>query len=58
MDLKVGDKLKYKKCTCGDDLTIGNVYEVIATKNDMFIFLDDKGNKRVRSVKSGCFILV
>lgn len=55
MKVKVGDKLEYQKCTCGDDLTEGHVYEVLAVKGDMFIFLDDKGNKRVRSTKSNCF---
>lgn len=55
MKVKVGDKLEYQKCTCGDDLTEGNVYEVLAVKGDMFMFLDDKGNKRVRSIRSNCF---
>lgn len=52
---KVGDKLRYIKCSCGDDLIVGNLYTVIGIKNGLFMFLDDNGNKRVRNLNSKCF---
>lgn len=55
MQYKVGDKLIYGKCTCGDDLHEGVIYEVIAVQGNMFMFLDSNGNKRVRNMKSHCF---
>jgi len=47
--------LIYGKCTCGDDLHEGAIYEVLAVQGNMFMFLDSNGNKRVRNMKSHCF---
>lgn len=52
---KVGDKLKYRKCTCGDDLREGHVYEVLAVMGDMFVFYDSSNIKRVRNFNNRCF---
>ena len=52
---KVGDRLIYSKCTCGDNLHDGHIYEVIAVKGDMFMFVDSNNQKRVRNMNSKCF---
>lgn len=55
MRYQVGDKLVFNKCTCGDDLREGHTYEVLATQNNLFMFIDSSGKKRVRNMNSKCF---
>lgn len=52
---KIGDKLVFGKCTCGDDLRDGHTYEVLATKGQLFMFMDSSNQKRVRNMNSKCF---
>lgn len=52
---KVGDLLTFSKCTCGDDLREGHIYEVKAVKGNLFMFLDSSNIKRVRNMNSKCF---
>ena len=58
MKYQVGDKLTFLKCTCGDDLREGHTYEVIAVQDNLFMFIDSSGNKRVRNMNSKCFTKV
>ena len=56
MKVKVGDFVIYQKCSCGEvNLTEGKTYEVLATKGDLIMFYDDNWDKRVKTLKSGCF---
>lgn len=52
---QVGDRLTFSKCTCGDDLREGHVYEVVAVKGSLFMFFDSSNQKRVRNMNSKCF---
>lgn len=55
-DIKVGDYVIYQKCTCGEtNLTVGKKYKVLAIKNNLIMFYDDNGEKRVKSLGSRCF---
>lgn len=56
MNVKVGDIVIYQKCACGEsDLTVGKEYEVLAVKDSFIMFYDDNFNKRVKTLKNGCF---
>lgn len=57
--MKIGDYVLYKNCTCGDGgLIDGHIYEILAVKPPLFIFLDENGDKRVRNIESRCFTLL
>ena len=56
MKIRAGDYVIYQKCSCGDvNLTIGKKYEVLAIKNNLIMFYDDLGEKRVKSLNTRCF---
>ena len=58
-NVTVGTILTYRKCSCGDvNMTIGGQYEVQAVKFPMVVYLDDKGEKRVKTLRTGCFVII
>lgn len=55
-DIKKGDLLMYQRCSCGEvNLTIGKIYEVLGVHNNLIMFLDDNGDRRVKSLLTKCF---
>ena len=56
MEIKTGDIVIYQICSCGDvNLTVGKEYKVLTVKNGLIMFIDDNGEKRVKSINTLCF---
>ena len=54
--VKKGDKLKFKGCTCGYGLYLGDVVECIGVALDKFYWINPyTGDKRITKMGSSCF---
>ena len=54
--VKKGDKLKFKGCTCGYGLYLGDVVECIGVALDKFYWINQHtGDKRITKMGSSCF---
>ena len=54
--VKKGDKLKFKGCTCGYGLYLGDVVECIGVALDKFYWINPHtGDKRITKMGSSCF---
>ena len=54
--VKKGDKLKFKGCTCGYGLYLGDVVECIGVALDKFYWVNPyTGDKRITKMGSSCF---
>ena len=57
--VKKGDKLKFKGCTCGYGLYLGDVVECVGVALDKFYWINPyTGDKRITKMGSSCFELV
>ena len=57
--VKKGDKLKFKGCTCGYGLYLGDVVECTGVALDKFYWINPHtGDKRITKMGSSCFELV